>query len=196
MRARPLLTIFALLAAVAGCGEKENLTIADSDNLGKDIVEALAKAAGEEPPPGWLRGFARPHVPLNLSEVAIVDAWESFTDPGVAERVADYARGQFPGTLLDCDPSMVDRTGRNCFPLSREDGTYWTATGQALPRDGMLILGFGSPDFPGLVLAAHYYPVERDGVLSGIHDAIYGVELERLKGGGWKVGEGRHVCCT
>ncbi len=191
MRARRLPAIFALLAAVLGCEEKVVSTASDPASLGRQIVEAIAKVAGEEPGPAFPRAILRPRVPLDLAMVAIVDDWGAFTDTVLAEELAKYMRGEFPGTIMDCDPSKVVRTGRNCFPLSPDGASSRTATGHTLPPDGMLILS-GSSSVVGV---HHYYPVTWNGA-PGIDDVLYMIELQRLDDGGWKVGEGRHTCCS
>ena len=174
--------ILLLLVAVAGCGQEEDLTVADpDDSLGKQIVGAVAEFAAEAPYPGYPFLILRPRLPLDLSEVAIVDDWKGIRDPGLAEELAKYVREEFPGTVMDCDPSKVIRTGRNCFPLNPD----------ALPPDGMLVFNSGYPDKVGV---HHYYPVTWKGVPS-FDEAIYGFELERLEDGGWKVAGGRYICC-
>jgi len=178
-----------VLAAFGGCTEKDDPTATDPDSsLGKQVVEAIAKVTGE-PHPLSPQETYRSRV--NLSDAALVFRREAFIDPRskgdrVLQELERYAREEFPGTVIDCDPSRMVRTGRNCFPLSREGTSLRTATGQTLPPDGMLILQGTS----NRVLIHHYWAVPD--TYDGIGDGFYAVDLERLEGGGWKVGEGRH----
>lgn len=195
---RKALTLL-LLAAATGCGEGGGLTSAGPDGLGKQIVAEIARVAGEEPHATYPRVRYRPLRPLNLSEIAIVDFWEDFGDPGLAEELATYARGEFPGTLMDCDPRLlrdsaprIDGTRRTCLPFSQDDL-------DDLPPDGMLMLSFGNHPQDNnvrVVLARHYYPVRTPNGVVSADRVRYVVELERMEDGSWKVGEGGYLCCA
>ncbi len=192
-RTETTLTLLPMIA-LAGCGAREGgLTDAGPESLGRQVVEAAAKVPAEAVHPNLFL----PRRPLNLSDAAIVDYWNWISDPGLAEELATYARGEFPGTLVDCDPDRGNRTDRNCHPFATVGTSFRTATGVAVPPDGILIFWFlerdrhltGGP----VVVAKHWYP----GTLEGapvLRVASYWIELKRLDGG-WRVGEGRYVCC-
>lgn len=193
-RTRMMLTLLPMVA-LAGCGENGGggLTDAGSESLGKQVVEAAAKVPADAVHPN----LVRPRRPLNLSDVAIVDYWNWVSDPELAEELATYARGEFPGTVVDCDPDRGNRTDRNCYPFATVGTSFQTATGVTVPPDGILIFLFSERDryLAGvpMVLAKHYYPGTREGV-PYLRVASYYVELKRLDGG-WMVGEARYVCC-
>ena len=194
-----------LLAAVAGC-EGRRMTAANPDNLGKEIAEALAKVAGEEPHPGYQLIPIRTRAPLNLSETFIVaDSWNFIGDPDLAETVAKYVKGVFPGTLMECP-------GRSCYPLSPGD----------LPSDGMLRFWRTPVDPPNTVTVVHidFVSVEDEAIHvmrtrgredlteelrehypnggwvgeKTVYSTVYSVDVERLESGGWKVGKARYAC--
>ena len=177
-----LVSGFAFLAVVAGCEGKGVRAVADRESLGRQIVEAVAKVAGEEPLPALAAGYHRPRRPLDLSQVAVVDDWSKVWDPVVADELAAYVRGEYPGPVLDCDPFYPSKTRSNCLPVSPED---------LLPA-GMLVFNFGpwARDGGSMVVVRHYYPYQRDGELDSSR-ANYVVDLEPLGNGGWRVGEAR-----
>lgn len=204
--ARRLPTIVVLLAGVAGCGGTgDSLPASDLERLGRQIVEALARARGEDStsvvmPDG-------PLVAVDLSKAVIgTDTWNSIGDPYLARAVGEYAKGAFPGELFDCPPGA---RGARCFPLSRDD----------LPSEGLLMFWRTPRDPPNTVTVTHYafvsveeamaerrargldedltkeYPAwHPDGWL--LSTALYSVEVERRADGGWRVGKARVECCV
>lgn len=176
----------ALLLTLVALGCKGGaLTDADpKDNLGQQIVAAIAKVAGEPPPPGYPLSYLRGVRPLNLSEVAIVDSWNwgTVSHSHLAAELAKYVEGGgFPGTVIHCDPDPGSKSEQACFPLSRDD----------LPPEGILILSIPRGDRTTEVGVGHFYFTA-----SGEFDwHTYVVEMERL-GSGWKVGKGGYSCCS
>lgn len=187
--AAPLAAVFAF--AVSGCKDSGTLP-AKPDNLGQQVVEAIANVPSKPPPSGYPWVYVRGVRPLDLSEIAIVDSWNwnwgGFDDPDLAEALDGYARGGFPGIVMECDPDLHSKLKQACYPFSLDD----------LPPEGVLILHAGSNDSTSppkthiRASAVHYY-VTASGQLDS-HS--YAVELERLEGGRWEVVEERYVCCS
>lgn len=192
MKTTTTLTLL-LLVAVAGCGGSAiRMTAADPDNLGKEIAEALAKVRGEKPDIHVLP--TGPRVPVDLSKTVIgIDSWNSIGDPELANAVGEYAKGAYPGGLIDCrgvhraNPKKNGHFGPRCFPLSPGD----------LPPDGLLIFSPTPWDPSNTVTVTHYDFVAVEDESDGwyLDTVLYSVDVERLEDGGWRVGEARYECC-
>ncbi|MDE2794794.1 MAG: hypothetical protein OXL34_08250 [Gemmatimonadota bacterium] len=187
-----------LMIAVAGCAGR-GVTAAKRYDLGREIVEALARVP-IDPSPRGLPKPGRPRGPLNLSEIAMVaGSWNTIGDPDLAEALASYAAGQFPGTLMECPPPD------NCRPYSPT----------ALPREGLLEFWRTPRDPPNVVTAVQNVFYRRDtGELldpnsfglewleSGGREQIaldqimYTVKVEQLEDGVWRVGKAKYTCCV
>lgn len=201
MNARRLPAILVLLAAIVGC-EGRGMTFAKPENVGQEVFGAIAKVAGNPNSarvgPAGIRGedgmvYPRGRHPLNLSEVAII-VWSgpAYGDSELAEALVEYVKGEFPGTVMECDPDWGSKSEHACFPLSHSDippdGVLWfsippvghnQASGRIITRDRRV------------VGVRHLYLTAGE-----VIDAVtYVVELERLENGSWKVGEGEHGCC-
>ena len=174
-----------LLAAVAGC-DSGSPTAAGPDDLGRQIVEALAQVPVEQATFPYIAAwrtpqYHRPSGPLNLSEVAIrFGSWNRIGDRELEEAVGEYAEREFPGVLKEC-PEL-----ESCRPLSPED----------LPPEGLLVFWRSPDNLSNWVSASHYVFVRRGDKMVLDRPAWYSVEMERLEGGGWKVGKTMWRCCV
>lgn len=195
MRTKP--AIF-LTIAIAGCAGR-SMEAAKPDDLGREIVEALAQVPAEPPPRGFPQP-GRPRGPLDLSDIAMVaGSWNTIGDPDLAEAVANYAEGQFPGTLIECPPPD------HCRPYSPT----------ALPREGLLEFWRTPRDPPNAVTVVQSVfhrratgellnpdSLDPEWLESGGREEIaldqimYTVMVEQLEGGGWKVGQATYACCV
>lgn len=181
MKKTATLATLPLLVAVAGRGEGGSPTIADSDNLGKEIVEALAQIPAKSPADSWMVPNRSP-APLDLSDVSIRSGgWNSIGDPELREAVAKYAKRAFPGILMECP--------EYCRPFSLDGADGATV----LPSEGLLT--FAPTPHPHMISATHYV-VSRQGDGMVIDRAWYTVQMEGQGNGGWKVGKTMWGCCT
>ena len=197
------------------------MTAVKTEDLGREIVAAIATVVGEPPPSSYPLFRAYQPGPLNLAETVIQADWDHIPDPNLAAAVAKYAEEEFPGTLVECPdyncgpffppgtPARCPESG--CGPADRPLKPL------ELPPGGFLAFWHVPTEPPNTVGASHLILVPLDEVIHSLRakgredlvddyrkrdtdgwvliDTVYSVEVKRLETGGWKVGRAEYKCC-
>lgn len=162
-----------LLAAVAGCGRPSVAgTTEEIGEVGREIVEAIAAGLGEDP--SELRILAGSWD--NLS-------WGNRGNPDLAAEIKAYAEAS--GIVLACpggDPHYCWTDGRPW------EEVHWGDPSN--PRTMPQVLDFRVPFFgpPVGAVTFKYRYRQDDGSLQDLAP-LYGLDVERLETGEWRIGE-------